>query len=88
MVGKNNELVRRQKNGNKFRRYSLKRLSIGVVPVAVASGFFLGSAALVSANENDSQPRSAVIVELDGLEDGITGEESIDPITPNEESVD
>lgn len=51
MVGKNNHYVRRQKNGTKFQRYAIKRLSVGVVSAAVATGFFLGSADVVLADE-------------------------------------
>ncbi|WP_198435145.1 YSIRK-type signal peptide-containing protein [Aerococcus urinae] len=38
MVGKNNYQVKKEKQSNKFYRYSIKRLSVGVASVAVAAG--------------------------------------------------
>ncbi|MCY3035111.1 MULTISPECIES: Ig-like domain-containing protein [Aerococcus] len=50
MVGKNNFQVKKEKQSNKFYRYSIKRLSVGVASVAVAAGLlFMGDAAVVQA---------------------------------------
>ncbi|MCT3457570.1 YSIRK-type signal peptide-containing protein [Limosilactobacillus fermentum] len=43
MVGKNNQNLLEQKMGQRYTRWSIRRLSIGVVSVAVASGVFLFS---------------------------------------------
>ncbi|WP_318240454.1 YSIRK-type signal peptide-containing protein [Limosilactobacillus fermentum] len=43
MVGKNNQNLLEQKMGQRYTRWSIWRLSIGVVSVAVASGVFLFS---------------------------------------------
>ncbi|UOG13553.1 YSIRK-type signal peptide-containing protein [Limosilactobacillus fermentum] len=43
MVGKNNQNLLEQKMGQRYTRWSIRRLSIGVVSVAVASGAFLFS---------------------------------------------
>ncbi|AMB98958.1 hypothetical protein AWM75_02630 [Aerococcus urinaehominis] len=48
MVGKNNHKVHQEKMANKFYRYSIKRLSIGVASVAVAAGFLLNSEMVVA----------------------------------------
>ncbi|MHA6646984.1 Rib/alpha-like domain-containing protein [Aerococcus urinae] len=50
MVGKNNLHVKKEKQANKFYRYSIKRLSVGVASVAVAAGLlFAGDAVVVEA---------------------------------------
>ncbi|MDO4670364.1 MAG: Rib/alpha-like domain-containing protein, partial [Aerococcus sp.] len=41
MVGKNNKRLLDQKAGQNFTKWSLRRLNVGVVSVAIASGFFL-----------------------------------------------
>lgn len=43
MVGKNNQNLLEQKMGQRYTRWSIRRLSIGVVSVAIASGVFLFS---------------------------------------------
>lgn len=43
MVGKNNQWLLKKKMGQRYTRWSLRRLSIGVVSVAVSSGVFLFS---------------------------------------------
>ncbi|WP_195866647.1 Ig-like domain-containing protein, partial [Aerococcus sanguinicola] len=60
MVGKNNTKLREEKQSNKFYRYSIKRLNIGVASVAVAAGLlFAGNMAVVQA---------ASIQEQEGIE--------------------
>ncbi|WP_195853207.1 YSIRK-type signal peptide-containing protein [Aerococcus sanguinicola] len=52
MLGKNNIKLRREKMSNKFYRYSIKRLNIGVASVAVAAGLlFANQAVSVQADE-------------------------------------
>ncbi len=58
MVGKNNIKVMQEKQGEHYRKWSIKRLSIGVVSVSVAAGIFISSNLLLSttvlADENTS----------------------------------
>ena len=42
MVGKNNEYVNQKKAGNKFEKYSIKKLKVGAASVLIGAGFFLG----------------------------------------------
>ncbi|WP_195854228.1 SdrD B-like domain-containing protein [Aerococcus tenax] len=54
MLGKNNVKLYREKMANKFYRYSIKRLNIGVASVAVAVGLlFMGDASVVRAAANE-----------------------------------
>ncbi|AXY25273.1 YSIRK signal domain/LPXTG anchor domain surface protein [Suicoccus acidiformans] len=69
MVGKNNQYLKKQKQGNKVNTYAIRRLSVGVASVAVAAGiFFASDAALVQAQEttdtsiSDIQPENEVPV--------------------------
>lgn len=41
MVGKNNKFLKNSQNGQNYQRFSLWKLSIGVVSVAIAAGFYL-----------------------------------------------
>ena len=66
MVGKNNFKLRREKMGNKFYRYSIKRLSIGVASVAVSAGFlFAGRDAVNVEAAEVSDENQALSQELD-----------------------
>lgn len=42
MVGKNNNYVKESKSNEHFQRFALRKLSVGVVSVAVAAGFYVG----------------------------------------------
>lgn len=42
MVGKNNNYVKESKSNEHFQRFALRKLSVGVVSVAVAVGFYVG----------------------------------------------
>ncbi|WP_141737836.1 SdrD B-like domain-containing protein, partial [Aerococcus sp. HMSC06H08] len=54
MVSKNNLKLLQEKRSNKFYRYSIKRLNVGVASVAVAAGLlFMGNAAVVEAASNE-----------------------------------
>ncbi|WIW74351.2 Rib/alpha-like domain-containing protein [Aerococcus tenax] len=54
MVGKNNLKVKKEKQSNKFYRYSIRRLSVGVASVAVAAGLlFASDSAVAQAATNE-----------------------------------
>ncbi|OAM70953.1 hypothetical protein A1D21_01350 [Aerococcus loyolae] len=60
MVGKNNFKLLREKNSNRYYRYSIKRLNIGVASVAVAVGLlFMGDASVVRAAANEVHTEEA-----------------------------
>ena len=42
MVGKNNNYMNQQKQGQKFEKYSIKKLKVGAASVLVGAGFFFG----------------------------------------------
>ena len=51
MVGKNNHKVRAEQGANKFKRYTLKKLSIGVASVSIGVGLMFNGAEVASAEE-------------------------------------
>ncbi|MST80545.1 YSIRK-type signal peptide-containing protein, partial [Lactobacillus equicursoris] len=55
MVGKNNNLIKNSKSSERVQRFSLRKLSVGVVSVAVATGFYLGSGTTAQAATNDTE---------------------------------
>lgn len=56
MLGKNNFKARAEQEATKVKRYAIKKFSVGVASVAVATGLlFASNAALVSAETLDSQ---------------------------------
>ncbi|WP_148130174.1 SdrD B-like domain-containing protein, partial [Aerococcus loyolae] len=62
MIGKNNLKLLQKKRSNKFYRYSIKRLNVGVASVVVVAGLlFMGNAAVVEAASN--QEVSAPVAE-------------------------
>ena len=60
MVGKNNKFSKSNRNNRRFQRFSLRKLSIGVVSVAIAAGFYMGGSQ--SALADASSPQQAVPV--------------------------
>ena len=40
MIGKNNQYLLQQKKGQKFEKYSIKKLKVGAASVLVGAGFF------------------------------------------------
>ena len=42
MVGKNNQFLLQQRKGQKFEKYSIKKLKVGAASVLVGAGFFFG----------------------------------------------
>ncbi|MGX7402339.1 Ig-like domain-containing protein [Aerococcus sanguinicola] len=69
MVGKNNYQVKKEKQSNKFYRYSIKRLSVGVASVAVAAGLlFAGDAVVVQAAAAEETNASEEVAPVAGEE--------------------
>ncbi|MEE6635237.1 YSIRK-type signal peptide-containing protein [Limosilactobacillus pontis] len=60
MVGKNNKFSKSNRNNRRFQRFSLRKLSIGVVSVAIAAGYYMGGSQ--SALADASSPQQAVPV--------------------------
>ncbi|OPG86756.1 mucin-binding protein, partial [Limosilactobacillus reuteri] len=67
MVGKNNNYVRESKSNEHFQRFALRKLSVGVVSVAVAAGFYLGSGATAQAatTESNASAKTEQVVQQD-----------------------
>ncbi|WP_191989978.1 mucin-binding protein [Limosilactobacillus reuteri] len=55
MVGKNNSYLRESKSNDHFKRFSLRKLNIGVVSVAIAAGFYFGNGATAQAATTTAQ---------------------------------
>ena len=60
MLGKNNNYMNQQKKGQKFEKYSIKKLKVGAASVLVGAGFFLGYH--VEASEV-TEPKTVVTTE-------------------------
>ncbi|MCC4491681.1 YSIRK-type signal peptide-containing protein, partial [Limosilactobacillus reuteri] len=56
MVGKNNKFLKENKNNQRFLRFSLRKLSVGVVSVAIAAGFYIGGSQSVLADTLSTGP--------------------------------
>ena len=56
MVGKNNKFLKENKNNQRFLRFSLRKLSVGVVSVAIAAGFYVGGSQSVLADTTSTAP--------------------------------
>lgn len=54
MVGKNNNYLRESKSNEHFKRFSLRKLSVGVVSVAIAAGFYFGNGTTAHAATAES----------------------------------
>lgn len=67
MVGKNNNYIRESKSNEHFQRFSLRKLSVGVVSVAIAAGFYLGSGTTAQAatTEPDTSAKTEQVVQQD-----------------------
>lgn len=61
MVGKNNRFLKNSQNGQKYQRFSLRKLSIGVVSVAIAAGFYFDNLTSVQADTVASGNNQAVV---------------------------
>lgn len=51
MVGKNNYKINIERSANQYKRYTLKKLSFGVVSVSIGTGLLFGNIQKVSAEE-------------------------------------
>ena len=60
MIGKNNQYLLQQKKGQKFEKYSIKKLKVGAASVLVGAGFFFGYH--VEASEV-TEPKTVVVTE-------------------------
>ena len=67
IVGKNNNYVRESKSNEHFQRFALRKLSVGVVSVAIAAGFYLGSGTTAQAAtaESDASAKTEQVVQQD-----------------------
>ena len=67
MVGKNNNYVRESKSNEHFQRFALRKLSVGIVSVAVAAGFYLGGSTTAQAAtaESDASAKTEQVVQQD-----------------------
>ncbi|MDK6521473.1 YSIRK-type signal peptide-containing protein, partial [Aerococcus urinae] len=75
MVGKNNFKLLREKNSNRYYRYSIKRLNIGVASVAVAVGLlFMGDASVVRAAAADEAHTEESSLPADSVSDKVETE--------------
>ena len=76
MVGKNNQRLQAERQGDKHLHYSIKKLKVGVASVAVAASIFMtGGAVGVSAEtitEASGQPTEATRASLDENQHGDT----------------
>ena len=57
MLGKNNKKAKEKWNGRKVDHFSLKKLSVGVVSVAVSSSLFFFNSQEVAAEEGEGSPQ-------------------------------
>ena len=62
MVGKNNKFLKENKNNQRFLRFSLRKLSVGVVSVAIAAGFYVGGSQSVLADTTSTVPDRKSVV--------------------------
>ena len=65
MVGKNNSYLRESKSNDHFKRFSLRKLNIGIVSVAIAAGFYFGNGATAqaaTASASNSNSANAVVL--------------------------
>ncbi len=69
MVGKNNDFLKNSRNGQKYQRYSLRKLSIGVVSVAIAAGFYFENLTNVQADVVTPGAKQEIVTNKDGLVD-------------------
>lgn len=55
MVGKNNKQARWSKSANTFKRYSLKKLSVGVASVVIGTGVAWATSTTAHAAEEGTE---------------------------------
>ncbi|QTJ58637.1 fibrinogen-binding adhesin SdrG C-terminal domain-containing protein [Dolosigranulum pigrum] len=76
MVGKNNKRLLREKHANKFKRYALKKLTVGLASVTIGTGLAFATSSSVSADELAVGESTAVVSDK-------TAEEQSQPDTPH-----
>ena len=84
MVGKNNNYIRESKSNEHFQRFSLRKLSVGVVSVAVAAGFYLGSGTTAQAatTEPDTSAKTEQVVQQDATSASNSSAASASSVVP------
>ena len=80
MVGKNNQYVKKIKQGTKVETYSIKKFKVGIASVAIGCSVFFGAGAVAMAGEQTGAPvltgESNTTVVPKGEERAITGNQS------------
>ena len=80
MVGKNNQYVKKIKQGTKVETYSIKKFKVGIASVAIGCSVFFGAGAVAMAGEQTGAPvppgESNTTVVPQGEERAITGNQS------------
>ena len=80
MVGKNNQYVKKIKQGTKVETYSIKKFKVGIASVAIGCSVFFGAGAVAMAGEQTGAPvppgESNTTVVPQGGERAITGNQS------------
>ena len=80
MVGKNNQYVKKIKQGTKVETYSIKKFKVGIASVAIGCSVFFGAGAVAMAGEQTGAPvppgENNTTVVPQGEERAITGDQS------------
>ena len=80
MVGKNNQYLKKIKQGTKVETYSIKKFKVGIASVAIGCSVFFGAGAVAMAGEQTGAPvtvgESNTTVVPKGEERAITGNQS------------
>ena len=80
MVGKNNQYVKKIKQGTKVETYSIKKFKVGIASVAIGCSVFFGAGAVAMAGEQTGAPvptgESNTTVVPKGEERAIVGNQS------------
>ena len=84
MLGKNNNYMNQQKQGQKFEKYSIKKLKVGAASVLVGAGFFFGYH--VEASEV-TEPKTVIVNEKNTSAEQETSKPTIVENTPKTEVV-
>ena len=81
MVGKNNQYVKKIKQGTKVETYSIKKFKVGIASVAIGCSVFFGAGAVAMAGEQAGAPvppgESNTTVVSKGEERAITENQSV-----------
>ena len=55
MIGKNNQYLKKTKEGTKVETYSIKKFKIGTASVVIGASIFFGAGAIAQASEDVSK---------------------------------